>query len=128
MARMAGGMSMRILSVRGALPPHRHTQTEITDAFAAAIARPGLDERVLRSLHGNCGVDQRHLVMPIGEYGRLETFDQANDLFLRHAVALGARAVEDALKAADLTPSDVDLVISTTVTGLAVPRRYPRRS
>ncbi|HEY5882106.1 MAG TPA: 3-oxoacyl-[acyl-carrier-protein] synthase III C-terminal domain-containing protein [Nakamurella sp.] len=114
-------MSMRILSVRGVLPPHRHTQAEITDAFAAAIARPGLDERVLRSLHGNCGVDQRHLVMPIGEYGRLETFDQANDLFLEHAVAMGARAVEDALKAADLTPSDVDLVISTTVTGLAVP-------
>ena len=114
-------MSMRILAVRGVLPPYRHTQTEITDAFAAAIARPGLDERVLRTLHGNCGVDQRHLVMPIGEYGRLETFDQANDLFLEHAVALGARAVEDALKAADLTPSDVDLVISTTVTGLAVP-------
>jgi alkylresorcinol/alkylpyrone synthase len=59
--------------------------------------------------------------MPIGDYGRLETFDQANDLFLEHAVALGARAVEDALKAAGLTPSDVDLVISTTVTGLAVP-------
>jgi alkylresorcinol/alkylpyrone synthase len=114
-------MSMRILSVRGVLPPYRHTQSEITDAFAAAIARSGLDERVLRTLHGNCGVDQRHLVMPIGEYGRLETFDQANDLFLEHAVALGARAVEDALKAADLTPSDVDLVISTTVTGLAVP-------
>lgn len=112
---------MRILSVRGVLPPHPHPQSEITDAFAAAIARPGLDERVLRTLHGNCGVDQRHLVMPIGDYGRLETFDQANDLYLEHAVALGARAVEDALKAADLTPTDVDLVISTTVTGLAVP-------
>ncbi len=112
---------MRILSVRGALPPHRHTQADLTDAFAAVIARGGLDERVLRSIHANAGVETRHLVLPIEQYGELESFDEANDLFLEHAVALGAQALEDALKAAGLTPSDVDLIISATVTGLAVP-------
>jgi alkylresorcinol/alkylpyrone synthase len=112
---------MRILSVRGALPPHRHPQAEVTDAFARVIARGGLDERVLRSIHANAGVAYRHLVLPIERYGELESFDEANDLFLDHAVALGAQALQDALKAAGLTPSDVDLIISATVTGLAVP-------
>lgn len=111
----------RILTVRGALPEHRRAQSEITDAFAAAVAGRGLDERVLRTVHGHCGVRQRHLVLPLADYDRVDTFDRANDLFLEHAVVLGARALEDALKAAGLTPTDVDLIISTTVTGLAVP-------
>jgi alkylresorcinol/alkylpyrone synthase len=112
---------VEILAVRGALPPNRYTQAEITDAFAGVIARGGLDEEVLRRLHANAGVEHRSLVLPINSYGDLENFGQANDLFLEHAVALGAHALEDALKAADLTPSDVDLLACATVTGFAVP-------
>ncbi len=112
---------MEIVSVRGALPPHRHSQAEITEAFATVIARGDLDLGVLRRFHANAGVEHRNLVLPITEYAGLQDFGQANDLFIEHAVALGAQALEDALKAADLTPSDVDQLFCATVTGLAVP-------
>ena len=112
---------MRILSVRGALPEHRYTQAEITESFATTMIRGRLDRRVVDRFHRNACVDTRHTALPLERYGEMRDFGESNDAFIEAGVALGARAVVDALKAVDLAPSDVDLIISATVTGLAVP-------
>jgi alkylresorcinol/alkylpyrone synthase len=112
---------MQIRAVRGCLPEHRYPQDEITEAFGQVVLGEGADLAVLRRFHTNAGVGWRHLALPIERYAELADFGQANDAFIQVGVELGARAVTDALKASDLTPEDVDLFVSTTVTGLAVP-------
>jgi len=112
---------MEILSVRGALPEHRYPQSQITDAFAKVIAKGRLDEALMRRFHAHSGVEHRNLAMPLEEYGRIDDFGRSNDRFIEVAVELGSQALADALKAAGLTPADVDMVACATVTGLAVP-------
>ncbi|MEU6404010.1 3-oxoacyl-[acyl-carrier-protein] synthase III C-terminal domain-containing protein [Streptomyces sp. NPDC046985] len=114
-------MTMRVLSVRGVLPEHRHRQEEITEVFAAALGEAAVDRGVVERFHRNTGVETRHSVLPLKEYAQLGDFGRSNDLFIRAGVELGGRAVVDALKDAGLTPADVDYIVSCTATGLAVP-------
>ncbi|MGW2908752.1 type III polyketide synthase, partial [Streptomyces sp. NPDC001204] len=111
----------RIAAVHGALAPHRRTQSEITDMVARTCLPEGTDRRVLDRLHRSAKVRSRHMTLPLERYEELDGFGAANDVFIAAATGLGAKAVRAVLQMAGLSAADVDLLIFTSVTGIAVP-------
>ncbi|WP_078058489.1 type III polyketide synthase [Mycolicibacter icosiumassiliensis] len=96
-------------------PPYRYSQEESAQALGD-FAGPEF-----RRFFDASGVASRHLALPLPRYAELSGFTEANDTFIDVALDLGEQALLAALDAAKVKPADVDVVVSTTVTGLAVP-------
>jgi alkylresorcinol/alkylpyrone synthase len=111
----------QVVAVEPVLPDHRYSQEEITDAFASIVLPAGTDRLLLDRLHRSAGVRHRHLALPLPAYGALTGFGAANDAWIEVGTELGVRAVGDALAAVGLMASDVDVMVTTSVTGIAAP-------
>ncbi|MET7324576.1 3-oxoacyl-[acyl-carrier-protein] synthase III C-terminal domain-containing protein [Streptomyces sp. NPDC005549] len=110
-----------VAAVRCALPPHRYAQSELTEPIGDLCLSPGADRAVLRRMHASAGVRTRHLALPIEQYALLGDFGRSNDAWIEAGLDLGEEALMGALHEAGLGPADVDLLVFTSVTGVATP-------
>ncbi|MEU1028299.1 type III polyketide synthase [Streptomyces mirabilis] len=123
--RQSAPAAPRVVAIQTAFPPYQYRQEEIL----AALARTTLLESetgplVLRKIKASSGVETRSLSLPLDklvDLARREDFSEQNRIWLDTALDLGERALIGALRTAGVQPQEVDAVISTTVTGLAVP-------
>ena len=96
-------------------PPNRYTQNEAISALTN-IAGPEFRRFALSS-----GVKYRNTALQLSKYRELSGFTEANDAYVEIALDLGEQALLAALDEAKIKPSELDIIFSTTVTGLAVP-------
>jgi alkylresorcinol/alkylpyrone synthase len=104
-----------VAAVAVEFPPHQVGQQEALSGLTG-FGGPQFDRFGARS-----GVQTRRIALPLSEYGKLSGFTEANETFIDVALDLGERALLSALDTATVKPAEVDIVFSTTVTGLAVP-------
>ncbi len=110
-----------IAAAHGVVGPFGYPQDVITEAFATVVAPDGEQRPLIERIHKATGVQHRNLAIPLEAYAHLADFGAANDEFIRVGVDLGAEAIEGALAAAHLDATDVDMILSTSVTGIAAP-------
>ncbi|MFE9412151.1 type III polyketide synthase [Streptomyces sp. NPDC006704] len=110
-----------IVAVRTALPAHRYAQDDLTEAIGDLCLAPGADRALLRRLHASAGVRTRHLALPIERYAGLSDFGRSNDAWMAAGLALGEEALTAALGDAGIEPADIDLLVCTSITGIAAP-------
>jgi alkylresorcinol/alkylpyrone synthase len=107
--------SASIAAVAIEFPPHQVGQREALSGLTG-FGGPQFDR-----FGASAGVEKRRIALPLSQYGQLSGFTESNDIFIETALELGERALLSAFDAAKVKPSEVDIVFSTTVTGLAVP-------
>ena len=112
---------MKIVSAASAFPSHGYTQAEISAAlrkdWKSRLMRPEFLDR----LHANCGVEHRYLTMSLKQYETLQSWGQANDIWIETAKELGSTAICGAITPHGIEPRDIDALFFTSVTGISSP-------
>jgi alkylresorcinol/alkylpyrone synthase len=119
--RQQASFAPAIVGSSTVLPEHRYTQAEM-----AAMARIALPEEVVRAgmierFFESVTVEERFMAVPGERLLHLGGFQDRNDLYIEAALKLGERALLAALADADLDPGEVGMLLTTSVTGIAVP-------
>jgi alkylresorcinol/alkylpyrone synthase len=114
---VAAGFDVEVLSLATANPPYRLTQAD-----AAARARelyPHL-KRLWR-LYDNTGIETRYNCEPIEWYLKPHSWEERTASFQKNALDLLEKLTRATTEAAGIEPDAIDMIVTNTVTGLAVP-------
>ncbi len=115
-------MPAYVSAPRTVLGAHKVTTDEIADDIRAHHRDHPRLNAILRVVN-NCGVNTRHFTRPLAAptiSGSADVRERTQAAF-DDAVDMSEQAAQEALRAAGLTPDDIDAIVTTHATGWAVP-------
>jgi alkylresorcinol/alkylpyrone synthase len=116
-ARGSDDLSVDILSIATANPPRRFAQKEVLANAAEVFPQFGR----LNGLFENTGVEFRYMCQPMSWYRERHSWEERTAVYQKHALELLERISIQAVADAGLKLSDIDALITNTITGLAIP-------
>lgn len=103
------------------VPHHTYSQAQLIALTRELLPELDVSSAALERLFVAVGVEQRHLALPAEAYRELDGLAGRNDAWICAAKQLGQQVLRATLAEAELDASAVALLVTTTVTGLAVP-------
>jgi 1,3,6,8-tetrahydroxynaphthalene synthase len=103
------------------VPDHQLTEEQVISLADVVLGGdPRLAARMKKVIAG-AGVKSRYMVQPLEQTMTPAGFGTRNDLFIHESKRLGERAAQAAMDNAGVTPKDIDLIITTSCTGIMIP-------
>ena len=103
------------------VPPHVLTRAELKNYVREVFGLEGRRLEAIWSVIDNSKIDERHFAFPVEYVIQPRPLAQINLEYGQQAVALGEGAVGEALARAEMSPRDVDLLITVSCTGVMIP-------
>ena len=110
----------RLLSLATAVPPYVFMQSEVRGRVTRLFEESTGIDRML-PVFDNAGIDRRHSCVPMDWYEQPHGWAERNTLYVDNAVDLLEKVAHDCIDKASLTPSDIDVLIVVSTTGIATP-------
>lgn len=104
-----------------AVPPHLLTREMAKDRIGDVFSLDGKRLEAIRNVIDNSQIDRRHSVFPVDYIIEPRPLSQINAEYREKAVGLGLEVTSQALGQAGMSPTDVDLLITVSCTGVMIP-------
>lgn len=104
-----------------AVPPHVLSREIVKDRIGGVFSLGGAKLDAIRKVIDNSAIDQRHSVFPLEYTIEPRPLAQINKEYQEKSVELGLQVAERALAQAGMAPTDVDLLITVSCTGVMIP-------
>jgi alkylresorcinol/alkylpyrone synthase len=104
-----------------AVPPHVLSREMVKNGIGPVFGLEGAKLDAVREIIDNSAIDQRYSVFPSDYLIEPRPLAQINAEYQEKAVELGLQVSERALAQAGMAPTDVDLLITVSCTGVMIP-------
>lgn len=110
-----------IHSIQMAYPDHYYDQDSLIEILGKKWRGKFFNPERVEQIQRNILVGGRHLALPLEEYTELKGFGEKNNRWIEISLNLAEKAVTELIEKANIIPEDISLLMSNTITGLAVP-------
>jgi alkylresorcinol/alkylpyrone synthase len=122
--KIDSGVASAVATIAGAataVPPHLLTREIVKHHMKDVFSLQGKHLEAIHTVIDNSQIDQRHSVFPVEYIIEPRSLSQINNEYRDKAVELGLQVTAEALAKAEMSPSDVDLLITVSCTGVMIP-------
>ena len=110
-----------IVSTVTAVPAHSATQAEVKARLREVFDLPARRLDAAMELFDHAAVERRFSVEPIDRLGVPRPMGDIQERYREHAFGLGRKVAREALARADVAAADIDLIVTTSCTGIMIP-------